>query len=294
MYRLPRTLGLAIAATLAVTVPVGTAAAAPTAPPAPAPSAPSPSTAPAGSSASAPAAVAGVVPGVNPADIQCPLGWPKPKEKGGLASLILLAPAAGAFTDEAFAAGQAYDPILSLFGPFLAALAPEITKAQPALAGPVGALNGAEQAVYDAIKPWYAQYRPKVIDALTKAGNDLAPVLQEMVATPLGACFVAWEAQVLTGLQTGRWSPIVFSGLGELAELARSGKGGGPVTGSPTDPKSGPKNDPKAAPTTSARPSGPSSSVAKPPAAAPTTGSVAAVKPSPRPVPAPVVVAKPR
>lgn len=256
MYRLPRTLGLSLAAAVAVTVPLsGTATAAPS--PAPKPTPPAAST-PAGSAPSTAAApgIAGVVPGVNPADIQCPLGWPKPPEKGGLASLILLAPAAGAFTDEAFAAGQAYDPILSLFGPFLAALSPQIEKAQPALAGPVGALNGAEQAVYDAIKPWYAQYRPKVIDALTTAGNDLAPVLQEMVATPLGACFVAWEAQVLKGLQTGQWSPIVFSGLGELAELARSGKGGAP--GAVGAAKPGPP------------------------------------KPSPRPAPSPVVVAKPR
>lgn len=218
MTRIPPALartGIALAAAIAVTAPVtGVATAAPKPPPSPTASTPAAKPAPT------------VVPGVNPADIQCPLGWSKPKEKGGLASLILLAPAAGAFTDEAFAAGQAYDPILSLFGPFLAALSPSIQQAQPALAGPVGALNTVEQAVYDAIKPFYGQYRPRVIEALTKAGNDLAPVLQELVATPLGACFVAWEAQVLIGLQTGKWSAIATGGLGQLGELAASGKGG--------------------------------------------------------------------
>lgn len=292
MYRIPRTLGLSVAAAIAVTVPfAGSATAAPTTP-SPKPSAPSTSPA-AGTTAptSAPATggLAGVVPGVNPADIQCPLGWPKPKEKGGLASLILLAPAAGAFTDEAFAAGQAYDPVLSLFGPFLAAISPEIQKAQPALAGPVGALNAFEQAVYDAIKPWYAQYRPKVIDALSKAGNDLAPVLQEMVATPLGACFVAWEAQILTGLQTGNWSPIVFTGLGELAELARSGKGGGPVTTGPTR-TAAPTSKPSTKPTSNPAPKIPSTK----PAPEPTTKPAPATSTAPRATPAPVVVAKPR
>ncbi|MBS4102307.1 hypothetical protein [Tsukamurella paurometabola] len=236
----------AVAAALAVTVPVaGAAAAAPTPKPVPSPSAsssatpasaPSPTAKPTGATSSTAkpgGAASTVAPGVNPADIQCPLGWPKPREKGGLASLILLAPAAGAFTDEAFAAGQAYDPILSLFGPFLAAIKPVIEQSQPALAGPVGALNAAEQAVYDAIKPLYAQYRPRVIEALTNAGDDLAPALQELAATPAAACLVAWEDQVLIGLQTGRWSPIATGGLAALGELAASGKGGGPATTKP-------------------------------------------------------------
>jgi hypothetical protein len=191
---------------------------------------------------------------VNPADIQCPLGWPKPREKGGLASLILLAPAAGAFTDEAFAAGQAYDPILSLFGPFLAAFKPVIEQSQPALAGPVGALNAAEQAVYDAIKPVYEQYRPKVIEALTKAGDDLAPALQELAATPAAACLVAWEDQVLVGLQTGKWSPIATGGLAALGELAASGKGGAPRKAGPAAKPSAKPATPKPATTVAAKP----------------------------------------
>ncbi len=224
MNRIPLTLTrTAVAVALAVTVPVaGTATANPSPKPAPSPS-----------SASVPSAVtkpttgaSTVAPGVNPADVQCPLGWPKPREKGGLASLILLAPAAGAFTDEAFAAGQAYDPVLSLVGPFLAAIKPVIERSQPALTGPVGALNAAEQAVYDAIKSLYAQYRPKVIEALTKAGDDLAPALQKLAATPAAACLVAWEDQVLIGLQTGKWSAIATGGLAALTGLAANGDGG--------------------------------------------------------------------
>ncbi|KXO90495.1 hypothetical protein [Tsukamurella pseudospumae] len=237
----PALVRTAVAATLAVTVPVaGVATAVPTPKPAPAPTsssaAPSAAAKPTGAASSAAkpgGAASTVVPGVNPADIQCPLGWPKPREKGGLASLILLAPAAGAFTDEAFAAGQAYDPILSLFGPFLAAIKPVIEQSQPALAGPVGALNAAEQAVYDAIKPLYAQYRPTVIEALTKAGDDLAPALQELAATPAAACLVAWQDQVLVGLQTGKWSPIATGGLAALGELAASGRGGTPAKATP-------------------------------------------------------------
>ncbi|TWS21427.1 hypothetical protein FK529_02155 [Tsukamurella asaccharolytica] len=252
MTRIPPALArTAVAAALAVTVPVaGAATAAPTPKPAPSPSSSSaalsavkptaatPSaTTPSGATTSAAkpgGAASTVAPGVNPADIQCPLGWPKPREKGGLASLILLAPAAGAFTDEAFAAGQAYDPILSLFGPFLAAIKPVIEQSQPALAGPVSALNAAEQAVYDAIKPVYAQYRPRVIEALAKAGDDVAPALQELAATPAAACLVAWEDQVLIGLQTGKWSPIATGGLAALGELAASGKGGKPVSTKPS------------------------------------------------------------
>ena len=64
-------------------------------------------------------------------------------------------------------------------------LDPGAVERHAALAGPVGALNAAEQAVYDAIKPLYAQYRPKVIEALTKAGDDLAPALQELAAMAL-------------------------------------------------------------------------------------------------------------
>ncbi|NMD56309.1 MULTISPECIES: hypothetical protein [Tsukamurella] len=246
MTRIPRALARTVAAAaLVVAVPVaGTATAAPTPKPAPAPgsstappSAAAKPTGPVASPAQPTGAVSTVTPGVNPADIQCPLGWPKPREKGGLASLILLAPAAGAFTDEAFAAGQAYDPILSLLGPFLAAIKPVIEQSQPALAGPVGALNAAEQAVYDAIKPLYAQYRPKVIEALTRAGDDLAPALQELAATPAAACLVAWEDQVLIGLQTGKWSPIATGGLAALGELAASGKGGAPAkTATPVKP----------------------------------------------------------
>lgn len=165
--------------------------------------------------------------GINPAQVQCPLGWPKPKQQGGLASLILLAPAAGAFTDEAFAAGQAYDPILSLAGPFLAAAQPQINAAPTVLKGPVSALNAGELNTLNAIKPFYQPYRKQFIEALTKAGNDMTPVLQEMAATPLGACFVAWEAQVVIGLQTGRYSTIATTGLGQLGAFARSGKAAG-------------------------------------------------------------------
>lgn len=267
MTRIPPALArTVVAAALAVVVPVaGSATAAPTPKPAPNP-APSP-----GSSTTSPSAAAKptgatsstgkpggaastVVPGVNPADIQCPLGWPKPREKGGLASLILLAPAAGAFTDEAFAAGQAYDPILSLFGPFLAAIKPVIEQSQPALAGPVGALNAAEQAVYDAIKPLYAQYRPKVIEALTKTGDDLAPALQELAATPAAACLVAWEDQVLVGLQTGKWSPIATGGLAALGELAASGKGGAAAQAAPAAKPGAKPATPKPGTTVAAKP----------------------------------------
>ncbi|GAA4406068.1 hypothetical protein [Tsukamurella soli] len=214
-----------------------TAAAAPSPTPSPSPSVPSVQSTSA-SSTSAPSTSAGspALPGaggavgINPADVQCPLGWPKPKLKGGLASLILLAPAAGAFTDEAFAAGQAYDPVLSLAGPFLAAAQPQITGAQPALKGPVGALNAGEQNTLNTIKPFYQPYRKQLIEALTKAGNDMTPVLQEMAASPLGACLVAWEYQVVVGLQTGHYSTIATTGLGRLGAFARSSRAAGRPT----------------------------------------------------------------
>ncbi|GAB0103756.1 hypothetical protein JMUB6875_27300 [Nocardia sp. JMUB6875] len=149
----------------------------------------------------------------------CPLGWPAPKQQGGLASLIGLAPLAGPFSSEAFALGSVYQPILQLVGPVLAEIAPVITRYQPLIDPIISQVQGVEAIVLQAILPYYGLYRSQLIAAEGDLAKALAPVLNNVYNSEIASCFVAWQGQIIDQAKGGRITVASLAHPGTVVEL---------------------------------------------------------------------------
>jgi hypothetical protein len=138
------------------------------------------------------------VPPVSKAAIgKCPVKLAKPKDQGGVQSLVPLAPAFGPFSAEAFAAASAYQPELELLGPILAQypkLAPTVAPLMTPLLSLFGA--GANQ-LYTLIAPVYAPRRAQVLKAETQLAAFFAPYSEKLAATPMAGCVVDLEAALV-------------------------------------------------------------------------------------------------
>ncbi|GAA5080288.1 hypothetical protein [Nocardia iowensis] len=167
-----------------------------------------------GSGATNPFAAAPV--GTQPA---CPLGWPAPKQQGGLASLIGLAPLAGPFSSEAFALGSVYQPILQLAGPVLAEVAPVIAHYQPAIDPFITQVQGVEAVVLQAILPYYGPYRDQLIAAEGELAKVLAPILTRAYNSEIASCFVAWQGQIIDQAKGGHITVASLAHPGTVVEL---------------------------------------------------------------------------
>ncbi|WP_067685886.1 hypothetical protein [Nocardia jejuensis] len=156
-----------------------------------------------------------------PADTQpaCPLGWPAPKQQGGLASLIGLAPLAGPFSSEAFALGSVYQPILQLVGPVLAEIAPVITQFQPQIDPLIAQVQGVEATVLQAILPYYGPYRDQLIAAEGDFAKVLTPILTNAYNSEIASCFVAWQGQIIDQAKGGRITVASLAHPGTVVEL---------------------------------------------------------------------------
>ncbi|MFC9437949.1 hypothetical protein [Nocardia sp. NPDC057030] len=149
----------------------------------------------------------------------CPLGWPAPKQQGGLASLIGLAPLAGPFSSEAFALGSVYQPILQLAGPVLAEIAPILARYQPAIDPFITQVQGVEAVVLQAILPYYGPYRDQLIAAEGDLAKVLAPILTNAYNSEAASCFVAWQGQIIDQAKGGRITVASLAHPGTVVEL---------------------------------------------------------------------------
>ncbi|MFE9582417.1 hypothetical protein ACFYO1_38990 [Nocardia sp. NPDC006044] len=149
----------------------------------------------------------------------CPLGWPAPKQQGGLASLIGLAPLAGPFSSEAFALGSVYQPILQLAGPVLAEIAPILAQYQPAIDPFITQVQGVEAVVLQAILPYYGPYRDQLIAAEGNLAKVLAPILTNAYNSEAASCFVAWQGQIIDQAKGGRITVASLAHPGTVVEL---------------------------------------------------------------------------
>jgi hypothetical protein len=149
----------------------------------------------------------------------CPLGWPAPKQQGGLASLIGLAPLAGPFSSEAFALGSVYQPILQLAGPVLAEIAPIITQYQPLLDPFISQVQGVEAVVLQAILPYYGPYRDQLISAEGDFAKAIAPVLTRAYNSEIASCLVAWQGQLIDQAKGGPIKVASLAHPGTVVEL---------------------------------------------------------------------------
>lgn len=149
----------------------------------------------------------------------CPLGWPAPKQQGGLASLIGLAPLAGPFSSEAFALGSVYQPILQLAGPVLAEISPVIARYQPALDPFIAQVQGIEAIVLEAILPYYGPYRAQLIAAEGELARTLAPILNNAYNSEAASCLVAWQGQLIDQAKGGRITVASLAHPGTVVTL---------------------------------------------------------------------------
>ncbi|MFB8283018.1 hypothetical protein [Nocardia colli] len=149
----------------------------------------------------------------------CPIGWPAPKQQGGLASLIGLAPLAGPFSSEAFALGSVYQPILQLAGPVLAEIAPILAQYQPAIDPFITQVQGVEAIVLQAILPYYGPYRGQLIAAEGELAKVLAPILTNAYNSEAASCFVAWQGQIIDQAKGGRITVASLAHPGTVVEL---------------------------------------------------------------------------
>ena len=149
----------------------------------------------------------------------CPLGWPAAEGKGGLASLIGLAPMAGAFSSEAFALGSVYQPILQLVGPVLAEIAPVITSYEPVLAPLIANVQGITAVVLEAILPYYGPYRAQLIAAEGELAKVLTPILDRVYNSEAASCFTAWQGQIISAAKGGKITVASLARPGTVVEL---------------------------------------------------------------------------
>ncbi|KAA0022714.1 hypothetical protein [Antrihabitans cavernicola] len=149
----------------------------------------------------------------------CPLGWPAPAKQGGLASLIGLAPLAGAFSSEAFALGPVYQPLLQLVGPVLAEIEPVITQNAPLIAPIIQQAQGITAVVLEAILPYYGPYRQQLLDAEGELAKQLTPILDRVYNSEAASCLVAWEGQIIDQAHGGRITVASLAHPGTVVEL---------------------------------------------------------------------------
>ncbi len=149
----------------------------------------------------------------------CPLGWPAPKQQGGLASLIGLAPLAGPFSSEAFALGSVYQPILQLAGPLLAEISPVIARNQPWIDPIIARVQAVEAVVLEAILPYYGPYRAQLIAAEGEFARQLAPILNSVYNSEAASCLVAWQGQLIDQAEGGRITVASLAHPGTVVEL---------------------------------------------------------------------------
>ncbi|MFJ1460171.1 hypothetical protein [Nocardia sp. N2S4-5] len=156
-----------------------------------------------------------------PANAQppCPLGWPAPRQQGGLASLIGLAPLAGPFSSEAFALGSVYQPLLQLVGPVLAEIAPVIIRNQPLIDPVIAQVQSVEAVVLEAILPYYGPYRDQLIAAEGDLARNLAPALDRIHDSEAASCFVAWQGQLIEQAKGGPVRVASLAHPGTTVEL---------------------------------------------------------------------------
>ncbi|MCZ4498163.1 MAG: hypothetical protein JWQ74_716 [Marmoricola sp.] len=128
---------------------------------------------------------------------RCPIPIKEPSSNGGLKSLIDFAPAFGPFSAEAFAAASAYQPALQLIGPILAQYPKYSAQLKPALTPFLNAFGNVLNTGFAVLGPLYAPYRQQVLEAESKLANALAPLTQELVATPVAGCVVELQAALL-------------------------------------------------------------------------------------------------
>lgn len=132
---------------------------------------------------------------------RCPIPIKEPTTSGGLQTLIGFAPAFGPFKAEAFAAAAAYQPLLQLLGPILAKY-PEIApKIEPAMKPFLGAFAGLLDQVFALVEPLYGPYRQQILEAEGELAAALAPITQELAASPLGGCIVELQAALVEDTQ---------------------------------------------------------------------------------------------
>lgn len=126
-----------------------------------------------------------------------PIKEPSSESSGGLKSLIDFAPAFGPFSAEAFAAAAAYQPALQLIGPILAQYPKYSDQFKPVLTPFLGAFGTVLDAGFAVVGPLYAPYRQQVLEAESKLAAAIAPLTQELVASPLAGCVVELQAALL-------------------------------------------------------------------------------------------------
>ena len=149
----------------------------------------------------------------------CPLGWPAAERQGGLASLIGLAPMAGAFSSEAFALGSVYQPLLQLVGPVLAEIAPVISQYEPVLAPIITNVQGITAVVLEAILPYYGPYRAQLIAAEGELAKVLTPILDRVYNSEAASCFTAWQGQIISAAKGGKITVASLARPGTVVEL---------------------------------------------------------------------------
>ncbi|GAC67923.1 hypothetical protein [Gordonia soli] len=147
---------------------------------------------------------------------RCPLGWPKPERSGGLASVIVLAPAAGSFSSEAFALGSVYQPLMQLIGPVLAEIEPVLNANVRWINPIVERASAASAVVLEAILPFYGPYRAQFLAAEGNLAKALAPVLTRIYQSPQAACLVAWQGQIIASAKGKRITTASLSRPGRL------------------------------------------------------------------------------
>lgn len=155
---------------------------------------------------------------------KCPT-WPEPlpTQRGGLSSMINLAPMAGPFMSEAFALGSVYQPIMSVAGPLLAEIEPIITRNLPWINPIIDRVQVVLAVVLEAILPFYGPYRQQLLALEGSIARDLSPILQRLASTPQAVCFVAWQAKIIRDA-TGRPTTASLARPGERNRFSPDGR----------------------------------------------------------------------
>src|SRR5580698_10511978 len=146
--------------------------------------------APVSSAAPTPAPSPPATPAVLPA---CPLPLAAPTTNGGLQSLVAFAPFFGPFSAEAFASAALFQPVLEVFGPFLATMAEQYTPVEPQIAPLAAAVESLENEGYSVLAPLYGPYREQFLTAETALATALAPLVSAAAINPVSECVVDIE-----------------------------------------------------------------------------------------------------
>jgi hypothetical protein len=126
----------------------------------------------------------------------CPLPLAAPTTNGGLQSLVAFSPFFGPFSAEAFASAALFQPVLELFGPFLATIAEEYTPVEPQIAPLVATVESLENEGYSVLAPLYGPYREQFLTAETTLATALAPLVSAAAINPVSECVVDIEGML--------------------------------------------------------------------------------------------------